>query len=97
MYGTGSLAALLSDDGSSASNSEFHSSEQCDSRLSEMEQQLQTEREERQRLVEEVQTEREERKLLVEQVQATQQLLQQLLAKQQSSTPNGDQDSTPTP
>ncbi|KAL6580091.1 hypothetical protein OROMI_008115 [Orobanche minor] len=91
MFGTGTLGLSLLSDGSSGSNADtthLHS-QQCDERYSQIQRELDLERERRQRLQEEMQAERESRQRLEEQVQATHQMMQEFLRHQSGGAAGG--------
>ncbi|KAL6582653.1 hypothetical protein OROMI_004731 [Orobanche minor] len=88
MFGIGTLGlSLLSDvsSGSNANTTHLHS-QQCDERYSQIQGELDLERERRQRLKEEMQAEPESRQRLKEQVQATHQMMQEFLRQQSGGT-----------
>ncbi|KAL6584033.1 hypothetical protein OROMI_003322 [Orobanche minor] len=91
MFGTGTLGLSLLSDGSSGSNADtthLHS-QQCDERYSQIQRELDLERERRQRLEEEMQAERESRQRLEEQIQATHQMMQEFLRQQSGGAAGG--------
>ncbi|KAL6520432.1 hypothetical protein OROHE_017020 [Orobanche hederae] len=91
MFGTSTLGLSLLSDGSSGSNADtthLHS-QQCDERYSQIQRELDLERERRQRLEEEMQAERESRQCLEEQIQATHQMMQDFLRQQSGGAAGG--------
>ncbi|KAL6524088.1 hypothetical protein OROMI_031183 [Orobanche minor] len=91
MFGTCTLDLSLLSDGSSGSNADtthLHS-QQCDERYSQIQRELDLERERRQRLEEEMQAERESRQRLEEQIQATNQMMQEFLRQQSGGAAGG--------
>ncbi|KAL6576473.1 hypothetical protein OROHE_000254 [Orobanche hederae] len=91
MFGIGTLGLSLFSDGLSGSNvdtTHLHS-QQRDERYSQIQRELDLERERRQRLEEEMQAERKSRKRLEEQVQATHQMMQEFLRQQSGGASGG--------
>ncbi|KAL6562865.1 hypothetical protein OROHE_005452 [Orobanche hederae] len=91
MFGTGTLGLSLLSDGSSGSNADsthLHS-QQYDERYSQIQRELDLERERRQRLEEEMQAERESRQRLEEQVHATHQMIQEFMRQQSGGAAGG--------
>ncbi|KAL6542560.1 hypothetical protein OROMI_024162 [Orobanche minor] len=98
MFGTGMLGLSLLVDGSTESNDDtthIHS-QQCDERYSQIQREIDLERERRQRLEEEMQAEGESRQRLKEKVQATHRMMQEFL-RHQSGGAAGDTGFPPPP
>ncbi|KAL6546823.1 hypothetical protein OROMI_022544 [Orobanche minor] len=90
MFGTGTLGLSLLSDGSSGSNvdiTHLHS-QQCDERYSQIQRELDLERERRQR-PEEMQAKWQSRQRLEEQIQATHQMMHEFLRQQSGGAARG--------
>ncbi|KAL6558055.1 hypothetical protein OROMI_018405 [Orobanche minor] len=91
MFGIGTLGLSLLSDGSIGSNADtthLHS-QKCDERYSQIQGELDLERERRQRREEEMQAERESRQCLKEQVQATHRMMHEFLMQQSGGSAGG--------
>ncbi|KAL6587668.1 hypothetical protein OROMI_000646 [Orobanche minor] len=91
MFGITTLGLNLLSDGSSGSNADtthLHS-QQCDERYSQIQRELDLERERRQHLEEDIQAERESRQRLEEQVHATHKMMQEFLRQQSGGVAGG--------